>query len=68
MEKTERKKKESNNIMFTTDYKGKILNFTQRKDKGKETIAFPIKVQTILESPKPWGKVNLTGTSKRGFK
>lgn len=54
--------------MFTTDYKGKIINFNQRKDKSKEILNFPIKVQTVVDSPKPWGKINLTATSKRGFK
>lgn len=68
VQKTERKKKETNTSYFTTDYKGKIINFSQRKEKGKEVVNFPVRVHTVLDSPKPWGKINLTATSKRGFK
>lgn len=54
--------------MFTTDYKGKIINFCPKSSRGKEQPNFPIRVQTIIDSPKPWGKINLTATARKGFK
>lgn len=60
IERSERKQKDSLNTMFTTDYKGKVITFCPKASRSKEQPVFPIRVQTVVDSPKPWGRVNLT--------
>jgi len=68
IQKDSKKKKETLFANYTTDFKGKILPFCPKSNRPKDTTPFGIKVQTVLESSRPWGKINYTATTRRGPK
>ena len=64
--KEEKKEKEKFNNNFTTDYRGKVIQFHPRAPKGKDGGTCNVRVQTLIDSSRMEGKLNLSAT-KRGF-
>jgi hypothetical protein len=59
------KKSKENQALFTTDFKGKVINFNPKTTKAKpnESIPFAFRFETLVESGRSWanwGKVSST--------
>ncbi len=50
---------------FTTDFKGKIISFCPKVSKMKEVPLIAVKVDTIIDTNRPWGNVSFTATKQR---
>jgi hypothetical protein len=61
------KKKERVQNNFTTDYRGKIINFCPKGSRVKDSSSsYGVKIQTLIDTCRAEGKVNLSATARRG--
>jgi hypothetical protein len=63
----EYKKTKENQALFTTDFRGKVINFNPRVPKGRpnETIPFTVKFETLVESGRSWANWGKVSSSTR---
>lgn len=65
MQRVERRRKEKVAFNFTTDFKGKIISFCPKVSKMKEVPPIAVKVDTVIDSNRPWGNISFTATKTR---